>query len=150
MRTTIEISDDTLRKLRELAARRGEKGYSRIVEEALGEYLAAGATLAETRAGYDVRQAPDAMAGAIIAPLRDAAPGTRAAMVREVLLRARARPGGGYTRNMELALLDYALQDPDETEEERAAATSSVEGAWSDEVAEEVRAKIRESRSHWR
>lgn len=40
MRTTIEISDDTLRKLRELAARRGEKGYSRIVEEALGEYLA--------------------------------------------------------------------------------------------------------------
>jgi predicted transcriptional regulator len=40
MRTTIEISDDTLRKLRELAARRGEKGYSRIIEEALGAYLA--------------------------------------------------------------------------------------------------------------
>jgi len=33
MRTTIEISDDTLRTLRELAARRGEKGYSRIIEE---------------------------------------------------------------------------------------------------------------------
>ena len=40
MRTTIEISDDTLRKLRELAARRGEKGYSRIIEEALDAYLA--------------------------------------------------------------------------------------------------------------
>jgi len=39
MRTTIEIGDDTLRKLREPAARRGEKGYSRIVEEALGAYF---------------------------------------------------------------------------------------------------------------
>lgn len=39
MRTTIEISEDTLRKLRELAARRGERGYSRIVEEALSVYL---------------------------------------------------------------------------------------------------------------
>ncbi len=39
MRTTIEISDDTLRKLRELAARRGEKGYSRIIEEALAAYF---------------------------------------------------------------------------------------------------------------
>ena len=39
MRTTIEISDDTLRKLREFAARRGEKGYSRIIEEALGAYF---------------------------------------------------------------------------------------------------------------
>lgn len=42
MRTTIEISDDTLRKLRELAARRGEKGYSRIIEEALGAYFGGG------------------------------------------------------------------------------------------------------------
>ena len=41
MRTTIEISDETLRKLRELAARRGEKGYSRIIEEALGAYFGA-------------------------------------------------------------------------------------------------------------
>jgi hypothetical protein len=40
MRTTVEIRDDHRAKLLELAARRGEKGFSRIVEEALDRYLA--------------------------------------------------------------------------------------------------------------
>lgn len=39
MRTTIEIADDKLRSLREIAARRGEKGYSKIIDEALEAYL---------------------------------------------------------------------------------------------------------------
>ena len=83
MRTTIEISDDTLRKLRELAARRGEKGYSRIIEEALGDYFGA------------------------------------------------SRPDAGDSR----------------TREERIRA---LEGSISEEEAEEWKAKIRESRRHWR
>lgn len=41
MRTTIEIPDETRSKLLELAARRGEKGFSRIVQEALDQYFAA-------------------------------------------------------------------------------------------------------------
>lgn len=41
MRTTIEIDDRKLRMLRELAARRGEKGYSRLIDEALEAYLTA-------------------------------------------------------------------------------------------------------------
>lgn len=39
MRTTVEIRDDLRAKLLALAAERGEKGYSRIVEEALELYL---------------------------------------------------------------------------------------------------------------
>lgn len=39
MRTTIEIPDRTRAKLLELAARRGEKGFSAIVQEALEEYF---------------------------------------------------------------------------------------------------------------
>lgn len=39
MRTTVEIRDDLRAKLLALAAERGEKGYSRIVEEALERYL---------------------------------------------------------------------------------------------------------------
>ncbi len=41
MRTTIEIPDRTRAKLLELAARRGEKGFSAIVQEALEEYFRA-------------------------------------------------------------------------------------------------------------
>jgi DNA anti-recombination protein RmuC len=41
MRTTVEIRDDQRAKLLDLAAQRGEKGFSRIVEEALDEYLGA-------------------------------------------------------------------------------------------------------------
>lgn len=39
MRTTIEIRDETRAKLMEIAARRGEKGFSGIVQEALDEYF---------------------------------------------------------------------------------------------------------------
>ena len=39
MRTTIEIRDDLRTRLIGLAAARGEKGYSRIVEEALVRYM---------------------------------------------------------------------------------------------------------------
>lgn len=40
MRTTIELSDDHRARLLELSARRGEKGFSSIVEEALDRYFA--------------------------------------------------------------------------------------------------------------
>lgn len=39
MRTTVEIRDHHRARLLELAARRGEKGFSRIVEEALDHYF---------------------------------------------------------------------------------------------------------------
>ncbi|MBN1959820.1 MAG: hypothetical protein JW841_02635 [Deltaproteobacteria bacterium] len=39
MRTTIDISDEQRSKLLEIAGRRGEKGFSSIVKEALTLYL---------------------------------------------------------------------------------------------------------------
>jgi hypothetical protein len=39
MRTTIEIRDDQRARLLEIAARRGEKGFSGLVQEALDRYL---------------------------------------------------------------------------------------------------------------
>jgi len=39
MRTTVEITDEQRAKLRELAAKRGEKGLSTLVQEALDRYL---------------------------------------------------------------------------------------------------------------
>ena len=39
MRTTVEITDEQRARLLELAARRGAKGFSRIVQEALDRYL---------------------------------------------------------------------------------------------------------------
>ena len=39
MRTTIEISDEQRAKLLEAAARRGEKGFSSIIQEALDHYF---------------------------------------------------------------------------------------------------------------
>ena len=41
MRTTIEIDDEHRARLVELAARRGDKGFSRIVSEAIEQYLEA-------------------------------------------------------------------------------------------------------------
>ena len=41
MRTTIEIPDEQRAKLLEAAARRGEKGFSSIVQEALADYFVA-------------------------------------------------------------------------------------------------------------
>lgn len=40
MRTTVEISDEARARLLEVAARRGEKGFSSVVEEALAQYFA--------------------------------------------------------------------------------------------------------------
>lgn len=48
MRTTIEISDEQRAKLLETAAKRGEKGFSSIVEKALEEYFEAEAGRADT------------------------------------------------------------------------------------------------------
>ncbi len=39
MRTTIEIRDEYRARLLALAARRGMRGYSKVVEEALEKYL---------------------------------------------------------------------------------------------------------------
>ena len=39
MRTHVELSENKIRALRELAARRGFRGYSRILAEAVDEYL---------------------------------------------------------------------------------------------------------------
>ena len=39
MRTTIEISEDQRARLIELAARRKEKGFSKLIGEALDQYL---------------------------------------------------------------------------------------------------------------
>jgi hypothetical protein len=39
MRTTVEIADEHRARLLELAARRREKGFSRIVSEAIEQYL---------------------------------------------------------------------------------------------------------------
>ena len=39
MRTTVEIRDEQRARLLELAARKGEKGFSRLIQEALDLYL---------------------------------------------------------------------------------------------------------------
>jgi metal-responsive CopG/Arc/MetJ family transcriptional regulator len=39
MRTTVELSDEIRAKLLELSARRGDKGFSALVEEALERYF---------------------------------------------------------------------------------------------------------------
>jgi len=44
MRTTIEISDEHRARLLELAARRGKKGFSFLVREAIEHYLASEGT----------------------------------------------------------------------------------------------------------
>jgi hypothetical protein len=49
MRTTIELKDEYRAKLLELAARRGEKGFSRIIEQAVAAYLKAAAANEELR-----------------------------------------------------------------------------------------------------
>lgn len=49
MRTTIEIKEEHRAKLLELAARKGEKGFSKIIAEALEAYLAAQARENEKR-----------------------------------------------------------------------------------------------------
>ena len=39
MRTTVELSDDLIAALHALAVKRGHRGYSRIMEEAVKHYL---------------------------------------------------------------------------------------------------------------
>lgn len=39
MRTTVDIDEELRTKLKQLAAERGEKGYSSLINEALREYL---------------------------------------------------------------------------------------------------------------
>ena len=39
MRTTVDISPEQRARLMELAARRGEKGFSKLVQQALDAYL---------------------------------------------------------------------------------------------------------------
>jgi predicted transcriptional regulator len=41
VRTTIELNDESRAKLLEMAARRGEKGFSRLIDEAVEQYLRA-------------------------------------------------------------------------------------------------------------
>ena len=41
MRTTIELRDDQRARLLEIAGRRGEKGFSRLVQEAVDRFLEA-------------------------------------------------------------------------------------------------------------
>src|SRR5687768_17015023 len=79
MRTTIEIADDKLIKLKKLAAERGERGYSSLIDKALEQYLS-------------------------------------------------------------------EISSPSETGE----FVDEFQGLWTDEEAEEVRARIAESRKHWR
>ena len=49
MRTTIELRDDLRARLLEMAARRGEKGFSSLVAEAVEQYLKAQMELDEAR-----------------------------------------------------------------------------------------------------
>ena len=49
MRTTVEIGDEHRARLLELAAKRGEKGFSRLVDEAVALYLEQQARLEESR-----------------------------------------------------------------------------------------------------
>ncbi len=49
MRTTIELRDEYRARLLEIAARRGEKGFSGIVEDALEAYLAEEEAMEEAR-----------------------------------------------------------------------------------------------------
>lgn len=49
MRTTIELKDEHRARLLEIAARRGEKGFSNLITEAIEHYLAHNAELSTER-----------------------------------------------------------------------------------------------------
>jgi predicted transcriptional regulator len=49
VRTTIELRDDLRAKLLEIAGRRGEKGFSRLVEEAVDRYVTGESAREEAR-----------------------------------------------------------------------------------------------------
>ena len=74
MRTTVEIPDTQRARLLELATRRGEKGYSRLIQEAIAMYLDA-----------QVRQEEKVQAAlATIGALDDATAQELAASVRRI------------------------------------------------------------------
>jgi len=49
MRTTIELNDESRARLLEIAARRGEKGFSALVNEAVDQFLETAAADAQRR-----------------------------------------------------------------------------------------------------
>ena len=65
MRTTVELSDPLYRRIRALAAARGERGFSPIVETAVREYLdreavdeeSADAAFTAARGAWDEKEA---------------------------------------------------------------------------------------------
>jgi hypothetical protein len=65
MRTTVEITDAQRAGLLELAARRGEKGFSRLVQEAVDRLLA------DERAGKGRVEAALALEGSMTAEAAD-------------------------------------------------------------------------------
>jgi hypothetical protein len=73
MRTTVEITDAQRAGLLELAARRGEKGFSRLVQEAVDRLLA------DERAGKGRVEAALALEGSMTA---EAADGLTASIAR--------------------------------------------------------------------
>jgi predicted transcriptional regulator len=73
MRTTVELSDPLYRRVRALAAARGMRGFSSIVEEAVHEYLERGSSEPDGEAFTAARGAWGvADAAAFEAELRDA------------------------------------------------------------------------------
>jgi len=75
VRTTIELKDEARAKLLEIAGRRGEKGFSRIIGEAVEIYLRTEqADEARRRAALTLR---GALGGAQAERLRRAAAGLR-------------------------------------------------------------------------
>jgi metal-responsive CopG/Arc/MetJ family transcriptional regulator len=51
VRTTVELTDRQRAALRKLAAERGEKGFSRLVQEAIEHYLESGRARREPNLG---------------------------------------------------------------------------------------------------
>lgn len=63
MRTTVELTQEQRARLLELAARRGEKGFSKLVQEAIDAYLEVyGAQSERTRAAQSVLGTFDSVA----------------------------------------------------------------------------------------
>jgi predicted transcriptional regulator len=75
MRTTIELSDEHRARLLELAARRGQKGFSGLIEEALDQYLLQDAARDQARRLALARRA--ALQGEAAEDLRRAVAGWR-------------------------------------------------------------------------
>jgi len=65
MRTTVEIADAQRARLLDLAARRGEKGFSRLVQEAIDRLLA------DEDSGKDRVAAALALEGSVTAEVAD-------------------------------------------------------------------------------